>query len=268
MTIIILCTFNALILQMFFALSKLLAFIITPAIWVVVLLAFAVFSKNENRKKKCLRWGLVLFIFFTNGFIFTEFMHAWEIPAMESTATKQYEAGIVLGGMSVYDQKLDRVQFYRGVDRLLQAVELYRKGVIKKIVFTGGSGLLLRPEMKEGKYLSRYLHYFGIPESDYIVEGESRNTRENALYTKELLDKQHLTGNFLLITSGFHMRRGLGCFKKVGMELEPYSTDRFTGERNFAWDHLLVPNISALDGWSTLIHEVVGYITYKIMNYL
>lgn len=195
-------------------------------------------------------------------------MRVWEVPAMESTASKQYEAGIVLGGMSVYDQKLDRVQFYRGVDRLLQAVELYRKGVIKKIIFTGGSGLLLRPEMKEGKYLARYLTYFDIPENDFIVENESRNTRENAVYTKQLLNQQHLRGNFLLITSGFHMRRGLGCFKKVGMELEPYSTDRFTGERNFAWDHLLIPNISALDGWSTLIHEVVGYGTYKIMDYL
>jgi uncharacterized SAM-binding protein YcdF (DUF218 family) len=252
---------------MFFALSKLLAFIITPAIWVILLLAIAVFSQNESRKKKCLRWGFGLLIFFTNGFIFTECMLKWEIPAVQAVPTKKYEAGIVLGGMSTYDEKLDRVQFYRGVDRLLQAVELYRKGIIKKIIFTGGSGLLLHPEMKEGRYLERYLHYFNIPVNDFIVESESRNTRENALFTKEIMDKQQIRGNFLLITSGFHMRRSLGCFKTAGIVADPYSTDRFTSDRIFQFDHMFIPNISALDGWSTLVHEVVGYMTYKLMNY-
>lgn len=253
---------------MFFALSKLLAFIITPAVWVIVLLAFSIFSKNENRKKKCLRWSFGLLVFFTNGFILTECMRTWEIPAMQTIPSKPYEAGIVLGGMSMYDEKLDRVQFYRGVDRLLQAVELYRKGAIKKIIFTGGSGLLMRPEMKEGRYLTRYLHYFNIPESDFIVESESRNTHESAVYTKAMMEKRHMTGNFLLITSGFHMRRSLGCFEKAGIMAVPYSTDRFSGEHNFSFDHLFLPNASAMDNWNTLLHEIVGYITYKIMNYV
>jgi uncharacterized SAM-binding protein YcdF (DUF218 family) len=252
---------------MFFAFSKLLAFSITPAIWIIILLAVAVFSKNENRRKKCLEWSFGLFLFFSNGFIFTECMHAWEIPAVRLLPQKQYEAGIVLGGVSSYDEKLDRVQFYRSVDRLLQAIELYRKGVIKKIIFTGGSGLLMHPEMKEGKYLVRYLYYFNIPEKDFIIENESRNTRENALFTKEVLTRNQLSGRLLLITSGFHMRRSLGCFKKAEITIEPYSTDRFVTARSFSFDQLLIPNITVLDGWSTLLHEVVGYITYKLMGY-
>lgn len=252
---------------MFFALSKLLAFIVTPAIWVIALIAVAVFSKNEKRRKKCLLWGFGLLLFFTNGFVFTECMRVWEIPATETKDLKKYEAGIVLGGMSTYDEQLDRVQFFRGVDRLLQAVELYRKGTIRKIVFTGGSGLLLHPEMKEGVYLKRYLFYFNIPEEDFIIESESKNTRENAMLTKSLLEKEHISGNFLLITSGFHMRRSVGCFNKAGIPTEPYSTDRYSFERRFEFDHLFVPNISALDGWNTLIHEVVGYVTYRIMGY-
>ena len=252
---------------MFFALSKLLAFLITPALWVIALLAVSVFSKSEMRKKKCLYWGFGLLLFFSNGFIFTEFIRAWEAPAVEIKNLKTYEAGIVLGGMSTYDEELDRVQFFRGVDRLLQAVELYRKGVIHKIIFTGGSGLLLHPEMKEGNYLRRYMFYFDIPEADFIIESESKNTRENATCTKIVLDKEKITGNFLLITSAFHMRRSKGCFKKAGIIAETYSTDRYGGERKFDFDHLFIPNISALDGWSTLIHEVIGYITYKVMGY-
>ena len=63
------------------------------------------------------------------------------------------------------------------------------------------------------------------------------------------------------------MRRSKGCFKKAGIIAETYSTDRYGGERKFDFDHLFIPNISALDGWSTLIHEVIGYITYKVMGY-
>ncbi len=252
---------------MFFALSKLLAFIITPAIWVIFLLAFAVFSKNENRKKKCLRWGFWLFIFFSNGFIFNVIMHSWEIPASVPDKTKKYEAGIVLGGMSIYDDRLDRVQFYRGADRLLQAVELYRKGVIKKIIFTGGSGMLLHPDVKEGKYIKRYMYYFNIPEQDFIMETESKNTHENAVFTKAILDKEQINGNYLLITSAFHMRRTAGCFKKAGVIAESYSTDRYSGDIRFELDHLFVPNTSVMDAWSNLIHEMVGYVTYKIMGY-
>jgi uncharacterized SAM-binding protein YcdF (DUF218 family) len=251
---------------MFFALSKLLAFIITPGFWVFILLGIAVFSKNEIRKKNCLRWGFWLFVFFSNAFIFNLCMRAWEVPATVPTL-KTYEAGIVLGGMSSYSEELDRVQFYRGVDRLLQAVELYRKGVIRKIIFTGGSGMLMQPDMKEGKYLKRYMYYFNIPEKDFIIESESKNTHENAAFTKVILDNEQISGNYLLITSAFHMRRSLGCFRKAGIGAESYSTDRYSRGVEFELDHVLIPNISAMDGWSNLIHEMVGYITYKIIGY-
>jgi uncharacterized SAM-binding protein YcdF (DUF218 family) len=251
---------------MFFALSKLLAFIITPGLWVIILMAIAVFSKNENRKRKSLQWGFWLFIFFTNGFIFNLIMFTWEIPAAVPQS-KTYEAGIVLGGMSSYDKEYDRVQFYRGSDRLLQAVELYRKGVIRKIIFTGGSGRLLHPEMKEGIYLKRYMNYFNIPEKDFIMESESQNTHENADFTKVILDRENIKGDYLLITSAFHMRRSVGCFKKAGIIADMYSTDRYSGKPKFEFDHLLIPDISVMEAWSNLIHEMVGYVAYKMMGY-
>ena len=251
---------------MFFILSKLLVFIITPSIWIIALLVIGIYSKSEKIRKKSIGWSLVLFLFFTNGFVYNEFMKAWEIPASNELQLKKYDAGIVLGGMSIYDEKLDRVQFFRGVDRLLHAVELYRKGVIDKIIFTGGSGLIFHPEMKEGIYLKRYMNYFNIPEEDFIMETESKNTHENAVFTKNILTQQQIHGNYLLITSGFHMRRSLGCFKKAGIRVEPYSTDRYSVERKFEFDTLFIPNSSVMDNWRTLIHEVAGYLIYKIMG--
>lgn len=253
---------------MFFILSKLFVFIISPLVWIIALLLYAVFSKYPNRRKKCLVWALCLTLFFTNSFVFDECARMWETPATRFQDLKNYEAGIVLGGMSVYDFEMERAQFFRGADRLMQAVELYRRGKIKKIIFTGGSGRILHPEMKEGDYIKRYLLYMGIPEKDFLIESESKNTRENAVFTKALLEKENIKGNFLLITSAFHMNRSSGCFNKAGIETQPYSTDRYAGVRKFELDHLLVPEPSVLYNWTTLIHEIVGYVVYRAIGYI
>lgn len=252
---------------MFFIFSKILAFLITPLLWIITLAIWAVFVKNEKLKKRMMRAALVLTLLFSNSFIFDEVVRLWEIPATPYKDVKHYEYGVVLGGMSSFDPAMERAQFYRGVDRLIQAVELYRMGYIKKIIFTGGSGRILHPEMKEGNYINRYFLYMGIPEKDFIMETESQNTRENAVFTKTILDEKNIKGDLLLITSAFHMRRSLGCFRKAGMAVDPYSTDRYSGPRKFEFDYMFIPNTSALNDWSNLIHEMVGYITYRISGY-
>jgi len=252
---------------MFFILSKLFVFVVTPLTWIIVLLLFAVFSKVETRKKRCLRWSLYLTLFFSNSFIFNNCARMWEIPATRFEDLKTYDYGIVLGGMSVNDEDMNRVQFYRGVDRLIQTIDLYKRGVIKKIIFTGGSGRLLHPEMKEGEELKPYILKMGVKEEDLYVENESQNTRQNAVFTKELIDKEKLTGSYLLITSAFHMRRSLGCFKKVGIAVTPYSTDRYGGKNKWEFDYLFIPNVSSINDWTGIIHEMIGFMVYKISGY-
>lgn len=252
---------------MFFILSKILQFAINPLIWILVLLLFAIFSKDEDRKKRYLRLSLVFSFLFSNAFLFDECERAWEIPATPYESLKKYEAGIVLGGLMMYDKGYDRLQFQRGADRLFQAIELYKRGYIKKIIFTGGSGSLLHPEDKEGFWVERYLLTLGIPQHDFIIESESKNTHENAVFTKAVLEKENINGELLLITSAFHMRRSIGCFEKEGIHVTSYSTDRHAGPRKFELDHLLLPNASAINEFNNLVHEIVGFITYKIVGY-
>ena len=194
-------------------------------------------------------------------------MSSWEVPAKPYSELKVYEAGIVLGGMSVNDPQLGRMQFFRGVDRLIQTVDLYKRGIIKRIIFTGGSGRILHPEMKEGMLIKPYLLEMGVPDSVLIIENESNNTHENALFTKKILEDQKITGPFLLITSAFHMRRSMACFNTVGIKAESYSTDRYSGPIKFEFDHIIIPDVSTLYDWNTLFHEWMGYLTYKITGY-
>ena len=200
--------------------------------------------------------------------ILNQAFQLWEIPATKYEDLGQYDIGIVLGGMVNHDRQFDRLQFKRGVDRVLQALELYKKGYIHKILFVGGSGSLVYKEDKEGVWVKKYLLTLGLPEEDILIESESRNTHENAMFSKKILEGQATPGKYLLITSAFHMRRSLGCFKKEGIEAQPYSTDRYSGPPKFDLDFLFIPDIEAVQGWGVLIHEIVGYWTYRASGHI
>src|SRR5580704_14227364 len=108
--------------NMFFLFSKILDFLIKPLVWVMVLFLIGAITKNLVRRKRCLIAAFVVLFFFTNDFIVDEFMRAWELPAVSINEIKgTYDVGIVLGGMTVYDPRLKRIQFDRASDRLFQA---------------------------------------------------------------------------------------------------------------------------------------------------
>ncbi|MFN7689890.1 MAG: YdcF family protein, partial [Bacteroidota bacterium] len=66
------------ITAMFFWLSKLLSFLITPLTWILICLLLALFLKNVKLKKRFLITGVFLFMFFTNSYITNAVLHAWE----------------------------------------------------------------------------------------------------------------------------------------------------------------------------------------------
>ena len=255
---------------MFFFLSKILAFLIMPLVWVIALMVYAAMTKNVKRKRRTFIIALLLLIFFSNTFLLDNVMRLWEIPTVkEADLQGPYDLGIVLGGMLSYDSQLDRIQFWKGADRLLQAVQLYKDGIIKKIFITSGSGSIKYPDIKEAPLLKKYLRTIGIADEDIILESESKNTRENALFSAPIIHKVAPSGKFLLITSAFHMRRSTGCFNRVGIATTPFSTDRYSGgPRRWELDFLFIPNIETFQAWTVLIHEMTGYLIYKLMGYV
>jgi uncharacterized SAM-binding protein YcdF (DUF218 family) len=255
--------------QMFFYFSKILAFIISPLVWFFALMIYSFFTKIEGRARKLRITAVVLLYVCSNAFLVDECFRAWEpvTPDHDLTTTK-YEAAIVLGGIGDIDLRLKKINFGPSSDRLFQTLALYHQGRIKKIIFTGGSGSIEFPDKKEGIYVKKYLQTIKVPDSALVIESLSKNTYENALFTKKLLDSLKIKGNFLLVTSAYHMPRALATFKKAGfVNLTPYITNRSSGLRRFTPDHLLIPSPGALLGLQVLIHEWIGYLTYKIKGY-
>ncbi len=250
---------------MFFILSKVFQFLFSPLTWILVLLipAVIIHKKKPKSAKKMMITAFAMLIFFTNPFLLYEAMRAYEVDAVKKEELREnYDYAILLSGMLTYDDYYDRINFQRSADRLLQTLDLYHEGRVKKIFITGGSGEIFNQKDKEAIILKDYLMKIGIPEEDILIESNSRNTFENARESVNILppDKGY---KFLLITSAFHMRRTIACFKKQGYSFDVYVTDRYAGKRRWNID-LFVPKAEILSYWAILFREIGGLAVYKI----
>ena len=257
---------------MFFVLSKILFFIIQPIVWLIALLGWANFTKNLQKRQRILRalfWGVVLI---TNPFLSNRVFHAWEYPVVPIESLRDtFDVGIVLGGFSTFDVYTppDRLNFNTAANRLSDAIILYKKGLIKKILLTGGNGKLIGHNLNEADETLKFLNQLGINKDDILIENKSKNTRENAIFTKELLDENGFSkAKCLLITSAFHQRRSIGCFKKVGLDFQPFPA-HFIAEK-LQWDFYstILPDRKAFENWEMFIKEWIGYAVYWMQGYI
>ena len=245
---------------MFYIASKLLAFLSKPIIWIFILLIIALGFKSKRKKMLCITF--FAFYFFTNSFIADSCARLWEIPRFHPTET--YDVGIVLGGIADYDKITKAHNFNKHADRLIDAEQLYHQGKIKKILISGGDGVLFNDSYIEANAIRDHLLLNQIPSEDILIENTSRNTKENAFNSAEILKKEYSNGNFLLITSANHMKRAQFCFEKAGIITQAFPTDCTTSYTNFGVEYMFLPRINALEVWESLIHEWIGYTVYKI----
>ena len=255
---------------MFFILSKTLYFLIQPLSIVIFLLLWGLLSNHKRRKKKLLWAGMILLLFFSNSFIVNEVLLLWEVPPTPiKEINTQYDLGIVLTGVAnTQKSPHDRVYLEKGADRATHAIQLYRQGIIKKILISGGSSRLIKNQLKEADNLAMVFQTCGIPDEDILVENQGRNTYESAINCASLVQKQNKDQSVVLITSAFHMRRASACFQKASLPVDKFSADFYTFDRKFTPDVWLLPSQGAIHKWSILIKEWVGIIAYKISGYI
>jgi len=87
----------------------------------------------------------------------------------------------------------------------------------------------------------RFLADLGVPADKIIIENSSRNTYENASMSAEILKRRYPGEKHLVITSAFHLRRAMGCFRKTGLEVEGFSTDFYSKNRQYTPDKFIIP---------------------------
>lgn len=255
---------------MFFIVSKILSYLLTPVFWVLALMITGLLVKSKQLSRRIFILSVILFYLLSNHFLVDVFLRSWEYPVKNLKAdSSYYDVGIVLGGSIItYNDEDKRLIFRSSADRGMQALQLYKQGRIKKILISAGPGSLVYRDKFESSYYRDYLISIGVPSCDIINDSVANNTHQNAVNSKRILNKLYPDGKFLLITSAIHMRRSLGCFEKVGLKVTPYAVGRISTSPYHNVEYLFIPDIDALQYWSLLMHEWAGYLIYRITGYI
>lgn len=253
---------------MFFILSKILQFVINPMVWIVFIFVLTLFTKSIRKKRKRLIGGICVLLFFTNGLLSELAFKSYEGEPKPIENLEVYDVGVILTGVVQTRMKpRDRVYFSKGADRVTHALHLYKIGKINRVLISGGSGEVIGEKYPEADLIKGFLIMSGVPDQDILVDNKSRNTRENALFSAEILEKEEGVNKVLLITSAFHMTRAKGCFEKVGLQVDTFKTDFRCPPLEITFSSILIPSSEAIGKWSVLIHELVGLATYRLLGY-
>jgi uncharacterized SAM-binding protein YcdF (DUF218 family) len=171
---------------------------------------------------------------------------------------------IVLGGAIDADLSAShgKAVFTRAADRVVEAAALARQYPKARIIYSGGSANLIDVDAREADFAAALFERLGVAKDRLMMERRSRNTRENAEFSKQLAAPKS-GERWLLVTSAFHMPRSIGIFRKVGFPVEPYPVDWRTGGSG----DLLNFSPFALDGLERTeiaVREYLGLVAYRI----
>lgn len=248
-----------------FVLLKLLLSLFRPLLWILAIFVFALLTKNRTRKRVAYRVGLGLLLFFTNPFVITKLLSAYETAPLRLSPSQSFNTGILLGGLVSYSPQDNAGYFNNAADRFIQTALLYNQGHIQNILVAAGNGYITRNHFQEAVFIKERLVELGIPPEKIYTDGLSRNTLENAINAKRLSDSAHVTGPYLLISSALHLPRAAKLFRKVGINPALYPCE-FLGRSsgNNLWEDYLLPSSIALSRWDYLIKEWLGTLAYAV----
>lgn len=119
-------------------------------------------------------------------------------------------------------------------ERLTEGIRLALKRQEARIVFTGGVGRLWPAGVAAGGPVGKLITDLGIAPTRIVLEQRSRNTLENALFTRDLVAPK-AGERWLLVTSAYHMPRSVGVFRVAGFEVVPYPVDYRTRDAGDIW---------------------------------
>ncbi|GAC1584340.1 MAG: YdcF family protein [Ginsengibacter sp.] len=249
---------------MFFIISKILIYFVQPITWIIGLLIYSIFTKSLFRKKIFSLTTLALLIIFTNPILLDITARCWDIKETSINNLPKSDCAIVLGGFTNEDNH-KRGYFNSSSDRFLEGLKLFASKKVNRILITSGNGHLLPTSFREADWIKTQMNTFGIADSVVIIENKSRNSIENAVFSKRILDSLHLHSPFVLITSAYHMRRSKYIFEKNGVSVIPFPCNYIAGRQAFSFKQL-IPESSVMQGWNLYIKEFIGLLAYKLKN--
>jgi uncharacterized SAM-binding protein YcdF (DUF218 family) len=255
---------------MFFLLSKILGFFAAPSNMAIAigLLGLALLATRFQRAGRRLMAASLALLAILG---FSPLGNALMLPLEQrfppwDAARGAPDGIIVLGGAISPDVSATRheVALNEAGERITAAALLAKLYPDARILFSGGSGALFQNETAEAEFAFRLFSSFGIARARILLEDRSRNTVENAVFSK-MLAQPKPGERWLLVTSAFHLPRAVGVFRRASFEVEPYPVDWRTSGTEDLWRPF--PSLSGgLQRTDAAVREWIGLFVYWLMG--
>jgi uncharacterized SAM-binding protein YcdF (DUF218 family) len=186
------------------------------------------------------------------------------IPLAELPAA---DCAVLLGGavQGALPPRVD-IELNEAVDRVYKTAQLQRAGKARFVIVTAGNQPWSESPWAEADLIRDLLVEWGVPKEAIFLEGSSRNTRENALYSKIMIDSMNCETP-LLVTSAGHMPRAVAAFQSAGVSVVPVSTDVRVVAGGSQSAVMLLPSAGALAMTSDAIREWIGMWIYRMQGW-
>ena len=147
-------------------------------------------------------------------------LYVWNVKVYdESKLVKaKYDYGFIPGA-AVYSRGKPSPIFEA---RIRKALELYREGIIKNILLTGGKA---PGEISESESAFKYLTNLGVPKKDIVIENRSSTTTEQIKYLRSEILSVKNSNTVLIISDGFHLSRIIQIAKFFQLKTVGVSSD-------------------------------------------
>ena len=252
---------------MFFVLSKTLGFMLLPTnllIGIGLLGAILMVTRFASLGRKLVVAAVLLLVICGLSPLGNLLLYPLESRFPAWDASRGAPDGIVVLGASI-EADLSAAHGTAVVrsapDRIIAGAALAHRYPNARIVFSGGSANLVSNDAREADFAGAIFESLGISKSRLIMERHSRNTVENAEFSKALVAPKQ-GERWLLVTSAFHMPRSVGLFRKAGFAVEPYPVDWRVGGPDdlFSFTNIAVDGLGRTD---IAVREWIGLIAYR-----
>lgn len=258
---------------MFFYISKIFWFFAQPSNLIIIFLVVGAIFYFRGKVKTGTRIVALGIIFISlvglsplSYLLMLSLEQQYAKPPIE--AIGPLDGVIVLGGMidTAISEARDETTLNDGAERLTEAVRLAYRFPDARIMITGGTGAIIYRGQDEATSAQGFFTDIGIRKDRILIETESKNTWQNAIYSKEIIQPEP-GERWLLITSAFHMPRSIGVFRAAGFDVIPWPVDYRTRGMQ---DALRIPSQPS-KAWTYLdiaAKEWIGYVAYALSGRL
>jgi uncharacterized SAM-binding protein YcdF (DUF218 family) len=171
---------------------------------------------------------------------------------------------VVLGGAISPDISVARgvIALNGAAERVTVTAELARRYPNARIIFTGGTSSLDPTAPLEAPLAVKEFEALGVAHERITAEEQSRNTVENAVFSRLLADPKP-GERWLLVTSASHMPRAIAAFRAAGFAVEAYPVNWHTRGTDDALE-LFTSFVGGLAMTDYAVHEWMGLVVYRL----